>query len=188
MAIITSTIVKTLLQISGTTYDTVIAELIPRVQNFVVEYCQNRFHNGNVYITGSTIVFVDSDPDTITDSDEGFLDAKFPAASIDIDVAGSYYGNNGIYAVDTVVAGTMTLASGESLIAEDAGEGITITLVQFPKGIHLVVADMINFKMNKKRGLKNWRLADYSETTIGEGGYPKQLLKELASFRKFRWP
>ena len=192
VAIITRTKVKTLLQISGTSKDAVIDALIPVVQNLVVEELSNRFHmidaagDPAIYITASTIAFVDSDPDTITDSDSGFVDAAF-SDGIDVDVSGSDY-NDGIYGVNSVAAGTLTLEAAEELTAEDAGAGVTITRVQFPKGIWSTVADMILWKMDKKRLLNSWGLADYRESMSGTGGIPKQLWRELNPWRKYKWP
>lgn len=188
MAIITRTKVKTLLQLSGTTYDTLIDELIPIFQNWIVEYLHNYFLT-NIYLSGATIAFVDNgeDPDTITDSDEGFVDAGF-VDSIDIYVSGSA-DNDGIYAVDTVAAGTLTLASGEELIDEDAGEGVTITRVKFPKAMWMAVALCIKFDMSKRDpSLKSWHLADYGETYEGMGDYPPGLLKRFTLWKRFNYP
>ena len=192
MAIITRTLVKTLLQISGTSKDNLIDALIPVIQNLVVETLNNRFHlldssgDDSIYYSGETIAFVDSGPDTITDSDEGFVDAGF-TSGIDVDIFGSDY-NDGIRGVTTTAAGTLTLESAETLITEAAGNAILITRVQFPQAIQSIVADMIFYKMDKKRLLKSWGLADYSETRgEGPGGIPKTLWDELNPWRKFRW-
>lgn len=79
------------------------------------------------YIKARTIAFVDSDPDTITDSADGFVTALFNASS-DIVVATDSTTNDGTYAIDTggVAAGTLTLEIGETLSAESAGQDVTI--------------------------------------------------------------
>lgn len=204
MAIITTAKVKTLLQISSSDYDDLIDELIPVVQNFVVEYTNNRFtvcdskqtyyrnysylltEKEGVYISASTIAFnSNTGADTITDSDEQFLEENFPESDFDIDVVASKR-NDGIYGVSTATAGTMTLESGEELLTEEAGNYVTIYLVRFPKGLWSTVADMISWKMDKNRLLKSWSLGDYS-ISYGEGGYPKRLLDELKPYMKFKW-
>lgn len=76
-------------------------------------------------ITAATIAFVDSNPDTITDAGSAFVTSGFVVGSIT--VSGSV-GNDGTYAVDTVAAGTLTLAIGEALNAEGAGATVTITM------------------------------------------------------------
>ena len=80
-----------------------------------------------VTYTSDTIAFVDSDPDTITDSDSGFLTAGFAAGmTIIISGAGEDGNNDTFHNVATVAAGTITLASSAALTAESAGEDITI--------------------------------------------------------------
>jgi hypothetical protein len=76
-------------------------------------------------IIGTGIAFVDSDPDTITDSGSGFITAGFDAGD-KITVEGST-NNDGDYTLATVAAGTLTLISGDSLTAEGAGARMTIS-------------------------------------------------------------
>lgn len=76
-------------------------------------------------ITAITIAFVDggAGADTITDSGSGFLTALFKAGDL-ITVSGST-SNDGDYTIVSVVAGTITLATGV-LTAEGAGDNVTI--------------------------------------------------------------
>lgn len=76
------------------------------------------------YIQTTTIAFVDSNPDTITDSGNGFLLAGFIAGD-KITVSGST-SNNSTFTIATVVAGTITLSGGDSLTAESAGDLVQI--------------------------------------------------------------
>lgn len=76
------------------------------------------------HYTASTIAFADSNPDTITDSGSGFVTAGFEAGQTLI-VEGSN-DNDGIYLIDSVVAGTITLQSSDSLTAETAGASVTL--------------------------------------------------------------
>ena len=76
-------------------------------------------------MTDTSIAFVDSDPDTITDSNSGFLTARLRAGDT-ITVSGST-SNDGTYTIASVVAGTITLDAGDSLTAEAAGDTVTIT-------------------------------------------------------------
>jgi hypothetical protein len=77
-------------------------------------------------MTETTIAFVDSNPDTITDSGNGFVTAGFKAGDL-ITVSGST-SNDGNYTIDTggVAAGTLTLIAGDTLSAEAAGDSVTI--------------------------------------------------------------
>lgn len=91
---------------------------------------------------GTGIAFVDSDPDTITDSGDGFETAGFEAGDY-VTVSGST-NNDGTYLVGTVAAGTLTLDAGESLTAE--GAGATITIVEALPGTE--VAGFFNWTLN----------------------------------------
>ena len=75
-------------------------------------------------IAAATIAFVDSNPDTITDSGSGFVTAGFVAGDTII-VTGSA-SNDGTYTIDSVVAGTITLDAGDALVAEGAGASVVI--------------------------------------------------------------
>lgn len=81
---------------------------------------------GGGLITATTIAFVDSNPDTITDSGSNFSNAGMKIGSIT--VAGSGAGNDGTYTVETKADGTLTLAGADTLTAEAAGPSITITM------------------------------------------------------------
>lgn len=79
-------------------------------------------------ITATTIAFVDSNPDTITDSGSGFVTAGFEALDyITVSGAGEA-GNNDTFRIDTggAAAGTLTLIGTDALTAESAGESVTI--------------------------------------------------------------
>jgi len=96
--------------------------LLPKTENARLDEYLVQAIRGD--ITANTIAFVDSDPDTITDSGSGFVTAGFVAGD-EITVTGSA-SNDGTYTIDTVTAGTITLLPGESLTAEGAGASITI--------------------------------------------------------------
>lgn len=77
-----------------------------------------------VHYTASTIAFVDSDPDTLTDSASGFLTAGFEVGqTVIVEDDGT---NEGQYLIDAVDAGTITLRSTDSLTAVVAGSSITL--------------------------------------------------------------
>ena len=76
------------------------------------------------YIIDDTIAFVDGDPDTITDSNNKFLDRRFIDKE-QINIIGSA-SNNGTYTVDTAEAGTLTLLNSDTLTPEAAGATVTI--------------------------------------------------------------
>jgi hypothetical protein len=98
-------------------------------------------------ITGTTIAFVDSDPDTITDSGNGFITAGFEAGSITVSGSAN---NNGDFTVDRegIAAGTLTLISSDSLTAEAAGA--TVTINQFEQYDVVKVGDWARENMYLK--------------------------------------
>ena len=74
----------------------------------------------------TTLAFNDNgaNPDTITDSGSGFVTAGF-IANQNINVINSA-SNDDTYTIDTVVAGTITLVTGDSLTNEGTGSGATV--------------------------------------------------------------
>lgn len=148
MPIITQAEVKALLSISATTYDTLIATLIPIAQGKVVRFTNNAFLDIATQINGSTIAFASGAPASITDSDAQFIVEEFQDGQ-DVLVYGSD-SNDGIYNVATVAAGQLTLATGETLTTEEAGDDITITRVRWPKDIKPSVATLINYLMTQQ--------------------------------------
>lgn len=75
--------------------------------------------------TASTIAFVDSDPDTITDTANGFGD--FMVGDV-IVVEGSLDGqNDGTFTLEAAAAGTLTMEDSVTFTAESAGNSIKIT-------------------------------------------------------------
>jgi len=80
----------------------------------------------NHNISAITIAFNDNgaSPDTITDSDNGFVTAGFVVGD-KITVSGST-SNNGDYTINMVVAGTITLISTDVLTTEIAGDSVII--------------------------------------------------------------
>lgn len=190
MPIITKAKVKTLLQITNDTYDELINELIPIVQDFIVDYCNNTFKDPNIQINASTISFADTDPDTILDSLSGFVTAKFDA-DMEIVVSGSKH-NNGMLTIASVAAGTITLVSTDSLVTEAADNDITIMKVEWPKGIWGVTARMIGFDIARtkefmKLGISSESYGDYARSyaIMGEGsGYPSNILGGLNPYKK----
>ena len=190
MAIITKRKVKTLLQIDNTIHDDLISELIPIVQDFIVDYCNNSFKDTNVHMTASTISFADTDPDTILDSASGLVDAEF-SANMEIVVEGSDH-NNGMFTIDSVAAGTITLIAADELVTEAAGNEVTITKVEWPKGLWGTTAKMIGYDIArttnfKSIGVSSESYGDQSRSyaIVGEaGGYPMNILGGLRPYRR----
>ena len=76
------------------------------------------------YIKCKTIAAIDSNPDTYTDSGNGFVKAGFADGDV-VTISGfTTSGNNGVKTIVSVVAGTITL--GTALTAELAGDEVII--------------------------------------------------------------
>jgi hypothetical protein len=88
--------------------------------------CNGRTAIFTEHYTADTIAFVDGDPaaDTITDSANGFVTAGFAAGQVLI-VEGTV-NNDGIYIIDSVAAGTITLTAAGALAAEGSGTDFTL--------------------------------------------------------------
>jgi len=154
MPIITAAEVKSIgLQTTATTWDTLIAALITIAQAKILNYCGIRyFLNQDVKIYGSGIALVSGTPATITDSGSGFVDADFVAG--DYKIYGTSH-NNKIVTVQTVAAGTLTLATGETLTSEIAGDEITIIKVDWVDAMKYDVIMFIIWMMHEDGKLVN---------------------------------
>lgn len=75
----------------------------------------------------TTIAFVNSNPDTITDSASGFLTAGFEPGQIII-VTTTSGTNDGVYTIASVAAGTITLIAADSLTTENAATAGTVAM------------------------------------------------------------
>jgi len=187
MSIISATTVQSILGI-GDTYATQIGFLIPYVQDDILNYVNNYFKDPNIAISVSTIAFVDSDPDTITDSGSGFVTALF-ADGMDIIVENSVY-NDGVYEIDTVAAGILTLVSTDELIAElvTASAGVTITRVKWPKGLQMICAQLIweNIDRGLNKSVESETVGDYRVhyTSITGGGYSEAIMSGLEKYTR----
>lgn len=193
MPIIDTDTVKSILGISETTYDTQIATIIPYIQNWIIKYLNNRFLDNYVRMESSTLCFNSGTPAKITDSSELFISdgdvLTYFYSGMDLDIHGTYR-NDKIVSVETVEESTLTLSSGHTLIDEDAELNRTyvlLTRVNWDDGIKPVIADMIYYKLDNKRFLKSWGLADWTQVNMGDGGYPVELLKQLRPWKKLKW-
>jgi len=79
-------------------------------------------------VSETTIAFVNSNPDTITDSGSGFLTAGFEAGQI-IVITTTSGTNDGTYTIASVAAGTITLIAANSLTTENAATAGTVAIV-----------------------------------------------------------
>ena len=190
MSLITAAEVKRRLQISVSTYDTLIDELLPEVRDYVVyDLCQNAFkHPKNIYIEATTISFDESDMQ-ILDSDSNFVENDF-TSDTDIIVEGSI-SNDGLYEIDTAAAASLTLQFDNhpngTLTDEAAGEVVRITRVDFRRGLKLAVAQLFSHLLDQSqlKGLASEQTGNYAVTFLND--IPKTLQKKFQPFKRLSW-
>lgn len=115
-------------------------------------------YKSDAYNKSTGIAFVDSNPDTITDSNSGFTVAKGFSASMNVTVYGST-SNDGDYVITARADGSLTTSSSIAL-AEIAGDTVYV-YSQRPGTVML--------------GFYNWSLDNGVDmldvTDFGDGGY-----------------
>lgn len=187
MPIISTAEVKTLLQLADNSKDSFLTADIPLVQQFIVDYCHNKFKVPDVFVVNGQLIF-DASTNTITNDVDDFLYAGFKVG-FDIIVEGSL-NNDGIYTIKAVEQYKITLADSDLIVDEsisDWVQWVRVSKVQFPIALKRTVSKMISYDMNKKvgQGLRSESLGDHSESYTED--YPKSILNELRPYRKVAW-
>lgn len=192
MALITKQEVKALLQITVSTYDTLIDRLYPIVRNYIVyDLLQNKFKDPLVWVESSALSFMESDG-SINDSLLSFIYMRFSNYD-DIIVEGSLL-NDGLYTIaeDGLTAGKLTLdfsiAPPETLKDEPSGlRIITITKVRYPLGLKIPVSELYGHILSKQSGsnINSESTGSYSVTYFS--GMPKSILQKFDKYKKLSW-
>lgn len=188
---ITSTEIKSILGITSSTYDTRITTLMPLMKNWIVGYLNNEFevkrkypvdyydtrfnHKEIIYLFTNTISFVASTK-KIVDSESNFINAGF-RANYDIRVQDSQY-NDKIFGISTVTAGEITLSSEETLTDENSGYYTYLTLVQFPAGLKIPFAKLIDIELHKMN------TDSINVEAKLSGDYPPEILKQMRQWKR----
>jgi hypothetical protein len=177
--------VKAMLLLTDTTKDTLINRVIPLVQEKIMNHCKNHFLDNNIYIQGLTLSFTAKAGATkayVSDSGSGFVTAGFKEHG-SIYVRGSLY-NDGVYTVDTVEAGKMTIV--EDFETETGGATYpVITKVKFPASIKFDFANLIRSAItNEGKLVKSESLPGGYSVTFKEDD---ELLKPFNKFRRPYW-
>lgn len=176
--IITTSNLKTLLKITSSDYDSLIALEIPIAQEAILNYVKNKFKT-DVYKRLNTISFLGN---AILDSSSNLGDLN----TGDYCIEGSNY-NNGFVTVNAVSSGV--LGTIETLETEATTDYITITRIKFPKELGLICAKMIDYNLRTKHGIKSETFSRYSVTYDNDGstflaGYPDSLISGLTKYKK----
>ena len=114
------------------------------------------------------------------------------AASDEVYVYRSYK-NDGYYSVLSVNGSALTLVTGSTVVDELSGRSIMVSVVRWPTDIKPIAARMVQFDMEQRSGrapgVKSRSLGPFSESysdTVGEYGYPSDLLEPLYDHRVVR--
>lgn len=177
MAFVTTTEVKSLLQISITTWDSYITSILLIMPDWIIDYCNNHFLNSELYYTANTLTFASQ---TITDSASGFVTAGF-VADMEIYIEGSD-NNDGHYIINTAAAGSLVVKN-KTFTAESSSEVITICQVRYPEGLKLAVASIIGYLLSigKSQNVASESTGDYSVSYLTD--MPEHILKQLKPYR-----
>jgi hypothetical protein len=170
---------KTLLGITSSTYDSLLALEIPMIQEAIIQFLK-RYFKSDLDYSSKTISFSGT---TISDSAsqfnvEGLLIGDYM-------IQGSKY-NDGFVTVSVVASGALTTS--ETLVTETAGETILLTRVVFPKELQLIASKMVGYNIFNKYGAISESISRYS-VTYGQAqnnilGYPDSLTGGLLKYRR----
>jgi len=190
--IITLSEVKTLNQISVSTYDTLISMLIPIVENSISDECNNHFVESYksiqnilpvVYYYSSTASFAASDS-SLNDAINDFTIYQFKAGD-SVRIYNSI-NNDGPRTIKTIAAHKIVFETLNTFYDEIAGNTVVMGRISYPQQLKLVASQMIKYLLIKQSpGYKSESFDDYSYTKESDmvGGYPKGIMDGLYNFR-----
>lgn len=175
--------IKTLLQINDAKYDALIETLIPIIENDVVNYTNN-FKNGNKVCITTSAIF--SSLNNSIQVENKFLDGQM------IYIQNTQL-NDGVYTIETATASSLSINTLYSIKDESINETIYIYPLVIPRELEMVIALMVNYKMqNKPFNVRSESMGDYSisynnSSDENINGYSKEIMKALNKYRKLRW-
>ena len=186
--ITTVSTVKTLLNITDSSYDTRIAMLLPMVENDLIEYCNNAFLNTGVVFSGDIELKVAAGPVYTMECDDGGYSTSGLAIDDIVYLTGSTR-NDHYFTIDNL---TDTVITVDEKIYAEAETGLTLTLVEFPTELQMYVAQMIWHKLDaiKSAGMQSENIKSYSYTRASGGasdaGYPQEILRGLEKWKRIK--
>jgi hypothetical protein len=184
MAVVTATQVTSYTDISASAATVTASGLIPIVQDRIGIITNNYF---TTEIYGEALLTFNATARTIVATSlnwetEGFADGD------EIFIYQSYR-NDGYYEVSSVSGGTLTLVTGESVVAEKSGISIIVSMVQWPSDVSYAAAQMVKFDYDDRKqrtGVTSHSLGPFSESFAEAGmfyGYPDDIINALMPYR-----
>lgn len=155
--------------------------LIATVQERI-NYITNNYFTTELALQG-TVTFNATSRTVV--SDNHWLDFGF-AAGDEIYIYHSHR-NDGYYTVTTVSDGTLTLATGSTVVDELSGRSVLVSVVKWPRDLIYAAAQMVAYDYSGRKertpGVTSRSLGPWSESYgqggSGEFGYPLDLLAPL---------
>lgn len=180
--------VKAVLQLTDNTFDGLILQLIPAVQNFVFSYCNNFFELPYNIIESSAIQFVSGSPAKIISDTDLFINLH---PDMNIKVKNSNY-NDGFYTISSATSNILTLSNEDTLIDENNSALVRISIMKVPEDVKLVIAKLIgedlkNNTVQAGEPVVSESVGNHSVTYGGtniKGTYPDELLKMLKPYKR----
>lgn len=175
--------VKELLQITNNDNDDLINSLITKNEDAIIRYCKNHFLQYEYDYFMSTNISFDGNNNTINFT--GIENQNLSSGDY-LRVYGSLK-NDGVYLIDSVNTGFITINSLRSLKTEDLNKSIIICLVDYPEDLKISISQMIGYRLeNFTPGLLSEKIDDYSYSLNSQvliNGIPSSIAGDLASHR-----
>jgi len=182
MPILTATEVTVYSNITASVSTIVASQLIPLVQERVVDICQNDFATDIIVI--ATVTFAAS---TLTLLGNDW--STFGFADNDEILIKNSYRNDGYYEIESFSGTTASLASGYTCVDELSSRTVVVSLVKWPltvkRGAALMVAFDYDTRPGRVPGLVEYTLGPFKErynvSDKGQDnyGYPQDILGSL---------
>lgn len=177
--------IKTLLEISDITKDSLIDALIPLAQDDLLAYLNNHFKTP-VYNQSTRIAF-DATNKKITDAESNFVENDF-TDGIHVIVEGSKR-NDGIYYVSDAVAGYLKIGTGKQVVDETAENMVCVTKIVFPDALKIAIARYIGglLESANRQGVSSESIGNYSVSySQGNKDFREQVLGSLKQYKRPR--
>lgn len=168
--------------------DDLIDKLIPLAESRFFSLTKNNFVESKWRVSSNNVV-INSSAKTVTVSGINLKSHGF-TSNRHLVITGSMF-NDGIFDVDDVTGGVITLASGSDLEDESSGELITLTRARIPDDVGFIVAQMIGWTIGNKalRGKQSVRLGDYQETLASAqvANFPDVIREGIENYKILRF-
>jgi hypothetical protein len=187
MPVVTATEVTIYSNISASAATIASSGLISMVQDRINLITNNYFVSNKIYLQGA---FTFAPSDTIVSTTN--LETEGFASGDEIYLYNSYR-NDGYKVTSTISSGTITLATGSTVVSEKSGASILVSLVQWPTVLKQIAARMVAYdydvRSTVQAGVRSESLGPASKTYAIDSnsyGYPNDIIEDLRPFTMVR--